>query len=82
MASMLIRNQLGNKTFSFYLPCDRTTAADFCQNNLEGVYHTYEVLDPVDKGAVVECNKVTVTGKSANGHKLTFSFYADSSKNL
>lgn len=78
MAKSLVRQQLGDRTFSFVLPADGATAKTFVEANIDG---EYAILESVSKsGSDVETKVLdtTVTIKSASEHKVTFSFYAKS----
>lgn len=81
MAKCLVRNVIGDRTFGFLVSADSATAKGFCENFLDG---TFEIFENVAKsGSPVEAlvNKVTLTGKSNDGRKATFSFYAKSNLN-
>ena len=60
MAKSLIRNQLGEKVYSIYLPCGNGEAQSFADGVLEGTYAVLELSETSGSDQVVEAEDVTV----------------------
>ena len=77
----LVRNTLGNKTFSFALPADDTVAQTFCADFLDGEYAGFIESSTVgsDSG-IVEYNDILVIVKNEIGAKTYLSFACKANK--
>lgn len=78
MGKCLVRNVIGGRTFGFITSGDAASTQAFCDAHLDGEYAIYEVESKTGSDVETLVNKVTLTGKSADGRKTTFSFYAKS----
>lgn len=81
MAKTLIRNKLGEKNKSFYVPTNDTNALAFASDFLDGEYEVLEMVGTSGSDVVTIANDVNVMVKSATGTKTYFSFLADNTKN-
>ena len=80
MAKSLIRNKLGQKVKSFYVPATDALATDFATNFLDGEYEVLAYVGTEGSDAVTVANDVNVMVKATDGTKTYFSFLADSTK--
>ena len=80
MAKTLIRNKLGNKIKSIYVPCTDTQAQTFATDFLDGEWEVLAYVGSEGSDAVTTANDVNVMVKATDGSKTYFSFLADSTK--
>lgn len=81
MAKTLIRNLLGSKTKSFYVPATDTQANSFATDFLEGEWDIHSLVGSEGSDAVTTANDVSVMVKATDGTKTYFNFLADAGKN-
>lgn len=75
MAKSIIKNILGIRSFNFALPADENVSKIFADRFLEGRYEIYKPILKSENEVGSQIWDVTVTGKSSEGRKTTFSFY-------
>ncbi|SFV58274.1 hypothetical protein MNB_SM-7-1321 [hydrothermal vent metagenome] len=80
MARSMIRNKLGAKTKTFYVPATDEQAQSFATDFLEGEWSVLSFVGEEGSDAVTTANDVNVMVKATDGAKTYFSFLADSSK--
>jgi len=82
MAKSMIRNTLGSKTVTFYLPCDGETANNVCSSLLDGEYKIFETDGSNVGGNEKETAvyNVTVQLKSADNLKTYVNFAMKANK--
>lgn len=80
MAKTLIRNKLGSKTKSIYVPCTDTQAQTFATDFLDGEWEILSYVGSEGSDAVTTANDVSVMVKATDGSKTYFSFIADATK--
>lgn len=81
MAKSLVKNKLGSKTYSFYIPADSTSATDFL-NLLDGEYELYEKVSESGNEAVNEAFRVRVQIRDSQTDKRDYiTMYIDTTKN-
>jgi hypothetical protein len=76
----LIRNKLGQKIKSIYVPTTDVLAKDFADNFLDGEYEVLAYVGVEGSDVVTIANDVNVMVKATDGTKTYFSFLADSTK--
>ncbi len=76
----LIRNKLGNKIKSIYVPATDEQAQDFATNFLDGEWEVLSYVGSEGSDVVTTANDVNVMVKATDGSKTYFSFLADSTK--
>jgi len=82
MAKSMIRNTLGTKTMTFYLPCKGSVAGDICSSLLDGEYSVFET-DGANAGGnekETAVYNVTVQLKSADNLKTYVNFAMKANK--
>jgi len=77
----LIRNKLGQKIKSIYVPATDVQAKDFADNFLDGEYEVLSYVGVEGSDVVTVANDVSVMVKATDGTKTYFSFIADNAKN-
>ncbi|MFC2588128.1 MAG: hypothetical protein ACFNYB_07530 [Campylobacter sp.] len=75
MAKSIIKNILGIRSFNFALPADENASKIFADRFLEGQYEIYKPVLKDENEVGSQIWDITVTGKSSEGRKTTFSFY-------
>ena len=73
----MIRNKLGNRIKTIYVPASDTDAKTFAEDFLEGEYEVLSYVDSTGSDAVTTANDVNIMIKAADGAKTYFSFLAD-----
>ena len=81
MAKSLIRNKLGQKVKSFYVPTTDTNAATFATDFLDGEWEVLALASTEGSDSVTSANEVNVMVKATDGTKTYFTFLASTTKN-
>jgi hypothetical protein len=76
----LVKNKLGNKTVSMYLPCGTTEAETFCTNFLDGEYIGLEQMGVSGSDVATPYNQVNIMLKSDAGLKTYLNLAVKSAK--
>lgn len=84
MARSMIRNQIGEKIQTLYVPMSSSNAADFAEAMLQGTYKIYEEASKVGSDAtVVAAKEVTLQLQDNSTHKKTYlRFIAKQNKSI
>lgn len=81
MGKTLVRNHVGEKTFTLYLPCSDTEASAFAGDILDGSSEIYGMDSSSGNELAPNVIEYVVTGQTkADKRKTTISFYALPSK--